>query len=110
MGRRPVNTPNVYTPNYCNVYISPAAFEEEVTAILNSSCLESDNAHLLVFKRNFCATEHVPMDKLQGIPIRGAATGAGTGRYAVPPTLKSRGTSYVLVPPPTFTTTFILII
>ena len=33
----------------------------------------------------------------------------GRERYAPPPALKSRGTSYVLVPPPTFTTTFILI-
>ena len=31
---------------------------------------------------------------------RGAATGEGTGGGYVPPTLKSRGTSYVLVPLP----------
>ena len=37
----------------------------------------------------------------------GAETG-GTGDMSPPPTLKSRGTSYVLFPP-TFTTTFILI-
>ena len=38
------------------------------------------------------------------LQCRGAATGGGV---TCPPTLKSRGTSYVLVPP-TFTTQFIL--
>ena len=35
---------------------------------------------------------------------RGAATGWGDVGICPPPTLKYRGTSYVLVPPPTFTT------
>ena len=39
---------------------------------------------------------------------RGAAT-RGHGGICPPPTLKSRGTSNVLVPPPTFTTACILI-
>ena len=35
--------------------------------------------------------------------------GAATGGLDVPPTLKSRGTYYILAPPPTFTIQFILI-
>ena len=54
---------------------------------------------------------HIYPEGLQNkssISIRGAATG-GTGGYVPPPpTLKSRGTSYVLVHP-IFTTTFICI-
>ena len=41
------------------------------------------------------------------LPLTRCAAIGGTGD--MPPTLKSRGTSYALVPPPTFTTTFILI-
>ena len=40
---------------------------------------------------------------------KGTATGGGVDGGICPPTLKSKGTSYVLVPPPTFTTIFILI-
>ena len=67
--------------------------------LIRASDLEYQKAMAIYFNGELIQIEHI---------TRGAAIG-GTGGYVPTPTLTSRGTSYVLVHPPTFTPQFILI-